>query len=106
MRGLCGVQFLLADAGFDVWLGNMRGNTHSRAHATHDPDWDSAFWRYSFDHIARLDLRAAFEYVCAHTGQPQLFYVGHSLGTMVGFAAFPRYPEIAGTPLIFTVKKH
>lgn len=32
--------FLYADAGFDVWLGNFRGNKHSRRHVKLSADKD------------------------------------------------------------------
>ena len=41
-----------------------------------------------FDQHAQIDLPAMLDYVLKVTGQKQLFYVGHSQGTIMGFAGF------------------
>lgn len=42
-----GLAYLLADRGYDVWLGNARGNTYSRNHTKWNPDVDKKeFWDF------------------------------------------------------------
>ncbi|XP_055416236.1 lysosomal acid lipase/cholesteryl ester hydrolase isoform X2 [Bubalus kerabau] len=86
--------FILADAGFDVWMGNSRGNTWSRKHKTLSVSQDE-FWAFSFDEMANYDLPASINFILNKTGQEQLYYVGHSQGTTIGFIAFSRIPELA-----------
>ncbi|KXZ43315.1 hypothetical protein GPECTOR_94g637 [Gonium pectorale] len=49
------LAFILADEGYDVWLGNMRGNSLSRGHASLDPS-DARFWQWSYDEMAAYDM--------------------------------------------------
>jgi len=77
--------FMMADAGFDVWMGNFRGNTYSKAHINLNPKQD-AFWAFSYDHMAKYDLPAMIDYVLATTNASQVYYAGHSEGTMTFFA--------------------
>jgi pimeloyl-ACP methyl ester carboxylesterase len=72
---------MFANAGYDVWLGNSRGNKHSRKHTKFNPDKDAAFWSFSFQHMADYDLPAVFTYINNITNQ-SIHYIGHSQGTM------------------------
>ncbi|XP_077407532.1 gastric triacylglycerol lipase isoform X2 [Vanacampus margaritifer] len=95
-----GLGYALADAGYDVWLGNSRGNTWSRKHRTLTPDADD-FWKFSHDEMALLDLPAVVDYIVKATGQEQLAYVGHSQGTTIAFMAFSRLPHLAAKIKLF-----
>lgn len=86
--------FVLADEGFDVWLGNNRGNTYGLHHHNLSTDSD-AFWWFSWDEMAKYDLPAMIDYVVAKTGQAQVYYAGHSQGTMTAFAALSSNTELA-----------
>ncbi|PCH36727.1 alpha/beta-hydrolase [Wolfiporia cocos MD-104 SS10] len=76
----------LSALGFDVWLGNNRGNKYSRKSVHHPPSSD-AFWDYSIDEFAWADIPESIAYILRVTGEPSLSYIGFSQGTAQAFAA-------------------
>jgi lysosomal acid lipase/cholesteryl ester hydrolase len=86
--------FVFADAGFDVWLGNARGCTYGLRHQTLSYK-DTAFWQFTWDEMAKYDIPAQVNAVLSMTGQSQLYYMGHSEGTLVGFAEFSQDQDFA-----------
>lgn len=75
--------YILAEEGYDVWMGNARGNFYSRRHVSFNPDaiLNTDFWRFSWDEIGNIDLPTMIDYVLAYTGRSRLHYIGHSQGT-------------------------
>lgn len=88
------LAFLLADTGFDVWLGNSRGNTYARRHERLDPESEQ-FWNFSWDEMARYDLPATIKTILGVTGADSLSYVGHSQGTETMFARLSQDKDLA-----------
>lgn len=88
------LAYVLADAGYDVWLTNARGNTYSRAHATLTPD-QKEFWEFSWHEMGMYDLPAAIDYVLDTTSKPTLDYVGFSMGTTVFWVMLSERPDYA-----------
>ncbi|CAK1584937.1 unnamed protein product [Parnassius mnemosyne] len=87
-----GLAYLLSNEGYDVWMGNSRGNKHSRQHLVLDPS-QSAFWDFSWHEIGYYDLPAMIDYVLQVTKTNKLKYVGHSQGTTSFFVMASEIPE-------------
>ncbi|XP_068625213.1 lipase 3-like [Battus philenor] len=80
-----GLAFLISDACFDLWAGNVRGTYYGRRHARLDPDLDAEFWKFSTHEMGILDLPAIFDYVLTRTKSKDLMYVGFSQGGRIFF---------------------
>lgn len=59
------IAFILADLGYDVWLGNSRGNSYSRHHTSMSND-DKKYWDFSFHEMAIFDLPAEINFIYQH----------------------------------------
>lgn len=88
------LAYIMADAGYDVWLQNVRGNTYCRNHLTMKPE-EHAFWQFTFDEMAYYDAPTSIDYILDATEQDDLYYVGMSMGTTVFFAMLSQRPEYA-----------
>jgi len=88
--------FLLANAGYDVWLGNTRGNKYSRDHQWLDPDDkqdETAFWDFDFEDMSDYDVTANIDYILKTTGKQKLGVVAHSQGTTQMFIKMAEYND-------------
>ena len=80
------LPFLLVDRGYDVWLGNNRGNKYSRKHLLLSST-DEKFWNYSLDEFAMFDIPDTIDYILHVTQQKDLTYIGFSQGSAQCLAA-------------------
>ncbi|KAL2312415.1 Triglyceride lipase-cholesterol esterase [Schizosaccharomyces pombe] len=83
--------FDLVNKGYDVWLGNNRGNKYSRQHLRFDST-DKEFWDFSIDDFAQYDIPDTIDYILKTSGQTKLTYIGFSQGTAQAFASLSIHP--------------
>ncbi|XP_035708198.1 lipase member K isoform X2 [Folsomia candida] len=92
------LPFLLANQGYDVWLGNLRGNMYSNRHInlTHN---DPLFWNYGMDEVAKYDIPDAIDYILEKSKRRKLHFLGYSIGNTpfyMTMASRPEYNEKIG----------
>lgn len=87
------LPFVLVERGFDVWLGNNRGNKYSKKSIRHSPT-SPEFWNFSIDQFALHDIPNSISYILEITGQPSLSYIGFSQGTAQAFASLSIHPKL------------
>jgi len=81
------LPYVLADAGYEVWMTNNRGNRYTKTHSkfTQKDDY-KPFWGFSWDEMAQYDVPANTEYIKRVSGVDKVHYIGHSQGTTQWFA--------------------
>ena len=84
--------FVLARAGYDVWLMNNRGNEFSRLNLHIEAETDE-FWFFDFQEHGSSDLVACMDYILMKTQKDKLSIIAHSQGTTQTFYAMAEDPE-------------
>lgn len=91
------LAFALVKAGYDVFLGNSRGNLYSMKHERLDPFKDDDFWNCSMSELVKYDIPACIDYILTLTGHQTIGYIGFSQGTTSMLALMSqekRYNEV------------
>ncbi|XP_026497966.2 lipase 3-like [Vanessa tameamea] len=84
--------YVLADAGYDVWMCNIRGNKYSKEHVSLKSD-SKSFWNFSWHDVALHDIPAVIDHILKVKGDAAITYIGHSMGTTILFAMLTLRPE-------------
>lgn len=87
------LPFVLYELGYDVWLGNNRGNKYSHKHLTRKLNSEE-FWDFSLDEFALYDIPDLINYILEETKHEKLTYIGFSQGTAQAFASVSINPDL------------
>ncbi|CAG5051606.1 unnamed protein product [Parnassius apollo] len=87
------LAYVLADAGYDVWMSNIRGNRYSKEHAWLKTN-TKTYWNFSWHDVALHDIPNIIDYIIKlKGGGTKITYIGHSMGTTILFAMLTLRPE-------------
>ncbi|XP_055295720.1 lipase 1-like [Sitodiplosis mosellana] len=88
------LAYVLADAGYDIWLPNFRGSYYSRNHVSEDPnDLFGGYWNFSWYEMGIYDHPAVIDYILKETGNEKLYYIGYSQGSTSIMVLLSEKPE-------------
>lgn len=88
------LAYTLANADYDVWLMNVRGNVYSRNHISKNPNNSSSgFWEFTWYEIGIHDTSRVIDYVLEKTNNQKLYYIGFSQGTTTLMVLLSERPE-------------
>ncbi|CAG5038181.1 unnamed protein product [Parnassius apollo] len=93
IRGNLSLAVALANSGYDLWFGNVRGNRYSRHHVSLNPDDDDAFWNFSLHEYGFYDLPAIIDTILNKTGAEILNAIGYSVGNTIFYVLCSTRPE-------------
>ena len=89
------LPFLLLREGYEVWLGNGRGNVFSNKHVSKNPnDSNSGFYEFSIDDNVKYDLPAIFKYIYSKTQGKKMSYIAHSQGSTIFCMLYMHNPTL------------
>lgn len=57
------IGFALSNAGYDVWMSNIRGSKYSMKHEVYDHEKDPEFWDFNFDDIVEKDVPLIIDFI-------------------------------------------
>jgi lysosomal acid lipase/cholesteryl ester hydrolase len=87
------LAYALADAGYDVWMTNIRGNKYSKENIKYKVR-TKEYWNFSWHEVAVFDTPAVIDYIHKVKGAgTKIAYIGHSLGTTILFGMLSSRPE-------------
>lgn len=85
------LPFMLADLGWDVWLGNNRGSIYS-SHVNYT-EADAEYWNFTFADMGKYDVPALVDYIIDVTGHSQITYFGFARGNQQMWYALATDPD-------------
>jgi len=84
------LPFLLLERGYDIWLGNSRGNIFSNRIKKQNKE----FFDFTMDDKVKYDLPSTIKYIKSKTGVKKMTYIGHSQGTTIFFMLYMHNPSL------------